>query len=61
MIILPEWRNWDTRTTQNRMTARSCGFNSHLGHNFNEKMRSNAVFSNIKLAQGVGVESRRRA
>ena len=28
----PPWRNWHTRTTQNRMTLRSCGFNSHRRH-----------------------------
>lgn len=32
MKPLPEWRNWHTRATQNRMSLRSCGFNSHLGH-----------------------------
>lgn len=29
---MPLWRNWLTRTTQNRVTARSCGFDSHQRH-----------------------------
>ena len=29
---MPEWRNWHTRATQNRVSSRTCGFNSHLGH-----------------------------
>lgn len=32
MCGLPEWRNWSTRTTQNRVRAISCGFKSHLRH-----------------------------
>lgn len=29
---MPEWRNWSTRTTQNRVKVTSCGFESHLWH-----------------------------
>ncbi len=28
----PKWRNWQTRTTQNRVPVRVCGFDSHLRH-----------------------------
>src|SRR5713226_4529475 len=28
----PEWRNWQTRRTQNPVAARPCGFNSLLRH-----------------------------
>ena len=28
----PGWRNWKTRRTQNPLTLRSCGFESHPGH-----------------------------
>ena len=28
----PGWRNWQTRRTQNPLTARSCGFKSRPGH-----------------------------
>ena len=31
---MPGWRNWLTRGTQNAVTARSCGFDSHSRHNF---------------------------
>src|SRR4030095_14066069 len=30
----PKWRNWQTRTTQNRVPVRVCGFDSHLRHHF---------------------------
>lgn len=29
---VPMWRNWYTRTTQNRVNASSCGFDSHHRH-----------------------------
>jgi hypothetical protein len=29
---MPKWRNWQTRTTQNRVPVRVCGFDSHLRH-----------------------------
>ena len=29
---MPGWRNWQTQWIQNPSIARSCGFNSHLGH-----------------------------
>ena len=28
----PEWRNWQTRATQNRVPARACGFDPLLRH-----------------------------
>src|SRR5678815_2142407 len=28
----PEWRNWQTRRTQNAVSARACGFESRLRH-----------------------------
>src|SRR4051794_25853175 len=28
----PEWRNWHTRSTQNRLPLRGCGVESHLRH-----------------------------
>src|SRR3954447_9640262 len=28
----PEWRNWHTRSAQNRLPSRACGFESHLRH-----------------------------
>ena len=31
-LNLPGWRNWFTRTTQNRMGAIPCGFESHPRH-----------------------------
>ena len=31
---VPKWRNWQTRTTQNRVVFRPCGFDSHLRHQF---------------------------
>ena len=38
-INLPGWRNWFTRTTQNRMGAIPCGFESHPRHkNMPEKV-----------------------
>ena len=32
LIIKPTWRNWQTRTTQNRMNENSCGFDSRRRH-----------------------------
>jgi hypothetical protein len=32
MTPAPKWRNWQTRTTQNRVPVRVCGFDSHLRH-----------------------------
>ena len=29
---VPTWRNWHTRSTQNRVAVRSCGFNSRRRH-----------------------------
>src|SRR3989338_268541 len=34
------WRNWHTRSTQNAMTLRSCGFNSHHAHQMLGKLIS---------------------
>ena len=36
---MPGWRNWLTRTTQNRMTEKSCGFDSHPRHIFFSYMK----------------------
>ena len=30
LVLLPEWRNWQTRWIQNPVPARACGFESHL-------------------------------
>ena len=36
---MPWWRNWQTRTTQNRVVATPCGFDSHPRHQTeNDKM-----------------------
>ena len=31
-LAVPTWRNWHTRSTQNRVAVRSCGFNSRRRH-----------------------------
>ena len=42
MCELPEWRNWYTRTTQNRVRVTSCGFKSHLRH-MDKKMEKKKI------------------
>ena len=42
MCELPEWRNWSTRTTQNRVRVTSCGFKSHLRH-MDKKMEKKKI------------------
>src|SRR5438067_12187067 len=31
-LVAPEWRNWQTRRTQNPVPARACGFDPRLRH-----------------------------
>src|ERR1700732_1793366 len=38
-IVGPEWRNWQTRRTQNPVAARPCGFDSLLEHHFQTLLR----------------------
>ena len=37
---LAEWRNWQTQRTQNPPSVRTCGFESHLGHQSYAKLGS---------------------
>ena len=37
MKVEAEWRNWQTRKTQNLVPERACGFDSHLGYQLNER------------------------
>jgi hypothetical protein len=30
--MMPRWRNWQTRWTQNPLIERSCGFDPHSGY-----------------------------
>ena len=32
ILLMPEWRNWQTHATQTRVSLRTCGFKSHLRH-----------------------------
>ena len=36
----PEWRNWQTRRTQNPLSFGACGFESHLRHRMPRGLRS---------------------
>ena len=50
---MPEWRNWSTRTTQNRVRATSCGFKSHLRHLYNIKnKKAIAYIIGVSLGDG---------
>ena len=55
-INMPMWRNWFTRTTQNRMDASPCGFDSH--HRHHKKMIKDKILDfewNSKIAYAVGL------
>src|SRR5688572_11005439 len=43
----PERGKWQTRRTQNPVTARSCGFDSHLRHQFLHSDRCTRVSSSL--------------
>lgn len=47
------WRNWLTRTTQNRVASRPCGFDSHHAHNMNKEDKRNLAYV-IGIAFGDG-------
>jgi 5-methylcytosine-specific restriction endonuclease McrA len=58
--IQPEWCNWLTRATQNRVGASPCGFESHLRHHSNRRPASGRSWSDAQLADAVRVCISRR-
>ena len=51
VFLMPSWRNWYTRQTQNLLPAMGCGFESHRRHQFHmagSSIGQDARFSTCK-------------
>ncbi len=48
------WRNWQTRTAQDRVTERSYGFNSLPAHIFKPQLKSCGFFISLPVPYPVG-------
>lgn len=44
-----EWRNWQTRLTQNQVSERTCGFESHLGYGNFENYQRDRRMSQVEV------------
>lgn len=53
---MPLWRNWLTRSTQNRLASRPCGFDSHQRHKMSRSKLPNINFAwTSSLAYAIGL------
>ena len=61
---MPEWRNWQTRTTQTRMVVIPCRFDSDLGHQgviLNESFFNESDFKNLFSAEQTKLKAEKKS